>query len=472
VVFSTFSDSAYSSGFLRVVRGDTGVENLDFITKTQSFPVDAVASIAVANLGIDSYPDILAVHEDGVHIMCFDHTGTFQWISNFNNADPVGWGGPAVAYLHAGSYPDKPNIIVGRTVYDYLGHIVWFGSDPYGTGGPDGAHNGKGPLSTVANLVGNGPDVVTGNTAYVGSTGAVLWYNPNVPDGFPGVADINKDGHPEVVVVVPGTDAKTDPCKVYLLNGQTKDVIWTTTINDSGGGAPTIAHFSGASSEVGYPQIGVATSHNYTVISHTGAILWKDTINDSSSGEACGSAFDFDGDGKAEIVYADQTTLYIFDGTTGDVLWSTQRPSGTTYDMPAIADINDGNHAEIVVNVNSYYNNINGYTGLAAYANAQYWQDCPPIWNQHTYHITNIHKDGTVPTVEPNNWDSPELNNFRTQNGTGFLTAPLPSVGGVAVPSEEVGVLVPYIGLASAIAVAAVATAICFKRVKHRKEKP
>lgn len=43
-------------------------------------------------------------------------------------------------------------------------------------------------------------------------------------------------------------------------------------------------------------------------------------------------------------------------------------------------------------------------------------------------------------------------------------------VGGFLVPVDKLGLLVPYIGLTSAIIVATVATAIHVKRVKHRKE--
>jgi len=45
------------------------------------------------------------------------------------------------------------------------------------------------------------------------------------------------------------------------------------------------------------------------------------------------------------------------------------------------------------------------------------------------------------------------------------------AVGGVWVPVDKFGLLAPYIGLASTILVATVATAIYVKRVKHRKEK-
>jgi len=48
---------------------------------------------------------------------------------------------------------------------------------------------------------------------------------------------------------------------------------------------------------------------------------------------------------------------------------------------------------------------------------------------------------------------------------------PSTGVGGVIIPIDNLGLLTPYIGLASTILIAAVATAIYVKRVKRRKEK-
>jgi hypothetical protein len=47
---------------------------------------------------------------------------------------------------------------------------------------------------------------------------------------------------------------------------------------------------------------------------------------------------------------------------------------------------------------------------------------------------------------------------------------PLGPVGGILVPVDRFGLLAPYIGFASTILVATVATAIYVKRVKHKKE--
>jgi hypothetical protein len=40
------------------------------------------------------------------------------------------------------------------------------------------------------------------------------------------------------------------------------------------------------------------------------------------------------------------------------------------------------------------------------------WVPTRRIWNQHTYHVTNVREDGTIPQVEPQHWGL--LNTFRT----------------------------------------------------------
>ncbi|MCA9714430.1 MAG: hypothetical protein KC468_07065, partial [Myxococcales bacterium] len=40
------------------------------------------------------------------------------------------------------------------------------------------------------------------------------------------------------------------------------------------------------------------------------------------------------------------------------------------------------------------------------------WIQARRIWNQHTYHVTNVREDGTIPQYEQPNWET--LNTFRT----------------------------------------------------------
>ena len=68
------------------------------------------------------------------------------------------------------------------------------------------------------------------------------------------------------------------------------------------------------------------------------------------------SVFDFDGDGRAEVVYGDECFTRVYDGITGKVLYSRYRTSCTWYENPVIADVDADFNAEIVSTSNTNCN--------------------------------------------------------------------------------------------------------------------
>ena len=148
-------------------------------------------------------------------------------------------------------------------------------------------------------------------------------------------------------------------------NGQTKS---------PGGGPCTIGDFDGDS----YPEIATAFGDMYRVLDPRCVedasgklpkqcakkyVLWEKPSQDASSASTGSSLFDFDGDGAMEAVYADECYTRVYDGKTGDVLFSAFRASGTWYEYPIIADVDNDESAEIVVGSN---NSIYCPTGSAA----------------------------------------------------------------------------------------------------------
>ncbi|MCB0086755.1 MAG: hypothetical protein KDE54_02495, partial [Caldilineaceae bacterium] len=131
--------------------------------------------------------------------------------------------------------------------------------------------------------------------------------------------------------------------------------------------------------------------------------IW--TLGTSDTSGATGiSFFDFNGDSIKEIVYRDETRLRILYG--GPIAYKPTQVSGadrnyttfacgsgTGWDNPTIADIDNDNEAEIAVACNNQ---------ICAYESAsEPWQPARPIWNQVSgYHVLNINDDGTVPIVE------------------------------------------------------------------------
>ena len=126
---------------------------------------------------------------------------------------------------------------------------------------------------------------------------------------------------------------------------------------------------------------------------------------------AAGTAFDFLGDGVAEAMYADETTMWTYDGVSGMVVVSQPRSSWTNIEYPVVADVDNDGSAEILVVSNQYM----GMTAptIEVFRDAEdRWIQPRRIWNQHTYHVTNVREDGTIPQYEPKSWEL--LNTFRT----------------------------------------------------------
>jgi hypothetical protein len=54
----------------------------------------------------------------------------------------------------------------------------------------------------------------------------------------------------------------------------------------------------------------------------TNGVLWTRPSQDTSSAVTGSTTFDFEGDGRVEAVYADECFLRVYDGLSGDVLYS------------------------------------------------------------------------------------------------------------------------------------------------------
>ena len=110
-------------------------------------------------------------------------------------------------------------------------------------------------------------------------------------------------------------------------------------------------------------------------------------------------------------MYADEHSMFIFD-ESGEPLLETARESGTLTEYPVVADIDNDGSAEIVVISNAILGDSSSPTVQVIRDVEDRWIQARRIWNQHTYHVTNVQEDGTIPQVEPKNWE--HYNTFRT----------------------------------------------------------
>jgi hypothetical protein len=386
VIFSTFKGSNYQGdGILRAISGADGSEL--FSVTDPAYRVHAGAEPAVADIDNDERPEIM-VSKDGGEIICFEHDGSSKW-----ETANTGLGRLAIAVADL-DRDGTPEIIAGKTVFNNDGTVRWTG-----TGSSSLA-------SAVADLNLDGwHEVVANSTAYTG-IGTIHW-GPSAHAGRPAIGNFDEDLFPEIVSV------GGDQVSLTEHDGTLK---WGPVAMPGGGGngPPVVADIDGD----GEPEIGVGGRDYYVAFETDGSIKWMADIRDYSSRAASSSAFDFDQDGRAEIVYSDELRHRIFRGTDGAVLFEVPGPSGTVIEQPIILDVDNDGHVEIVFAVNNYA--FPGNTGIEVYGNDSCWPGAREIWNQHTYHITNIGDDAAVPIVETNNWEV--FNNYRTQATTAPVT--------------------------------------------------
>ena len=304
-----------------------------------------------------------------------------------------------------------PEVVIGGAVMDGMtGRRI-------SQGAGDGSGNyGYSPFGVAADIDQDGQlEVVVGNALYH-KDGTLLWSN-GLSDGFVAVANFDGDDYGEIVVTNEGT---------VRLQDDDGTPIWTRPrVTGSTSGSPTVADFDGD----GEPEVGVAGNNVYIVFETDGSTKWTIRVQDQSSGFTGSSVFDFEGDGSAEVVYADENDLYVLDGATGAIkLKESQHSSATCSEYPAIADVDNDGHAEIIYTSSAYSGSEQGVRVVGDADDS--WMPSRAVWNQHAYAITNVDDDSSIPAVPVTNWLS--YNNFRS----GDLAAATGGALADAVPVE------------------------------------
>jgi len=359
-----------------------------------------------------------------------------------------------------------PDVVLGCRVFSGSDLGVLVAGSPCSAGGIE--------APSIADLDDDGEPEITNGAVAIDHDGSELWSG-----GFAGltaVADLDVDGSPEVIAI--------DAGQVRVLDGATG----VTRIGPGGswvdaafgipgggeGGAPTVADFDGD----GLPEIATAGQGAYVVYDpdcletppreggddceSTGFVRWQTPTQDISSSVTGSSVFDFQGDGIAEVVYNDECFLHVYDGRDGTELLMEPiaNSSRTGYEYPIVVDVDADGNSEIVVVANDDYavsrdncpaayaaafgvdvgdlpeDIATGTNGVYVYGDEfDRWVPTRPIWNQYSYHVTNVAASGDVPRVEADNWTTPGLNNYR-QNVQGGVIGNAPNL---AVSLEAAG---------------------------------
>lgn len=334
---------------------------------------------ALADIDSDGMIEVLSLNTNRTYMTALENDGTIKWrvpltSSAYHHAD-----GLTVVDLDSDG---DVEILHGNKAYDHNGTLLWSGAN-------DSGGRSWGKISAAADIDMDGNvEIIAGRSVY-DHEGHTVWHQPGASyDGCNAIGNFDDDEFPEIVHVANS--------RMHLLE-HTGEIIWTVYRPGGGyGGTPTIADYDND----GEPEIGVAGSRLYDVYKGDGSIKWSMPIVDKSSSATGSSVFDFEHDGRVEVLYADEQHFRIFDGESGEELVKIINRSITSTEYPIVADVNNDGSADILLVSNQGTNN-----GIRMFESTKKsWMPTRKIWNQHTYHITNVNDDGTIPQHEQPSW--------------------------------------------------------------------
>ncbi len=386
----------------------------------------------------------------------------------------------------------RPELLVGTMVFDHNGCLLNTPEPEDGENAP--LYVTHGPMYTVADVDGDGKvELVTGTRIAEWDSSAREWVDEAYFQPTPGtlltghvaLVDLGQysalpgmpvpNTLPEVVVVSAETfnagTSSTGTIRVQTLDGRIvfgpRPLYYDPDkyAHAGKGGPPTASDFDGD----GYAEFAAAAGEFYAVydpdclapegeslperpggrcmrtpamaaLPGNAGVLWAQPSQDRSSNATGSSVFDFNGDGRAEVVYSDECFTRVYDGGTGEVIFSGSGSSGTGYEYPVIADVDGDFATEVVVartkvgssncpnfdpifgdGNTSPFTNKGGFVVLRDPEDR--WAASRSIWNQHAYSVTHVTDDGRVVRTRDwqQNWLQPGLNNFR-QNVQGDMS--------------------------------------------------
>lgn len=374
-------------------------------------------SPAIADVDGDGFGEIYLVQEDRT-LSCFDHMGNpkSSFIpSKVGSASTPDGGSNAVNPSFADFNGDGVvELFMGNQIYDALtGALIAEANDLY--------NDSKGSVGVNSHAFSaaydilpdafcadcSGAELICGNVVYsvnvANHTLTVASTAPSVVrDGKVSLADWDGDDQMDIIVSTSccgtgGAICIWDPRKKALV---THDAAGNPLVGnpiDAQIGANTqvglasVADFDGD----GLLEMGMAGNNEYFVIDNDLSRKWGVPAQDVSN-MTTSTAFDFEGDGKTEIIYRDETTLYVFDGATGAIKASTQCGSATRSELPIVVDVDADGEAEIVCTCSD--NDTGGKGKIRVYeSDVNKWVPTRKVWNSHNYVPAFINDDLTVP---------------------------------------------------------------------------
>jgi hypothetical protein len=404
-------DVVVLSGQIHVLDGATGNEHYAFGTGLHQFVTPAIGDIDGDGFveivaGVGGLGGVLGP----VAIALFERDGTLVWQTEAIWQQDQG-GAIAIADM---DNDGSPEIIADGIILSADGDVLF--QAPAQQGWSLAQRN---TATVVADLDGDGDgELILGQSAYH-HDGTLVYENLAILPGYPQIANLDDDSQPEIIIT------NDNGITVLEHDGTVKFLDMRPTGDPAGLGRwfrpATVHDFDGD----GLAEIAVSSASSYSVFGSNLVVKWSAPVQDGS-GWAAGTAFDFLGDGGAEAMYADEVRLFVF-GDDGVPVLTVPRSSRTLIEYPVVADVDNDGSAEIVVVSSMGWDDVQTAPTVQVIRDREdRWIQARRIWNQHTYHVTNVREDGTIPAVEPPSWQ--HLNTYRTnaQIENGVLCTPPP----------------------------------------------
>ena len=239
-------------------------------------------------------------------------------------------------------------------------------------------------------------------------------------DGATAVADLNGDGYLDVIV----TYSKDDAPYLMAYDGRTGKLFGDAPIMILGAGDPATGLENGPSipfignlDGVRGPEVCVSTKerlHVYTFDHNNNSLTKLTTYKTSDTdGSTTLSMFDFNQDGRMELVYRDEKELLIFNYDSDknelvDLFAKNEQSicySAAYNEFPIVADVTGDGHANIVVFGSDSPEDAKegkGYVYIYEHLPGQEWGPARTVWNQWAYNAVNVNSDLSIPSFQVN----------------------------------------------------------------------
>ncbi len=445
VLNTSIGNGSTMKGNIWAFKGDTGdyqkIYDPNHAPYTIAYPVsgdidgdgkpEIVIPLSHANSGSSGY-------------IVYNNDWTLKWdnaqqVKAWNDAHPPTSSAYYSAYIRDEGIPaladldgdGKTEIIMGATVVNADGSIRCPKNMRLGSGEGWSYSLNIGPYSIVADLDMDGKqEIIAGNTAY-DSNCNIKWWNKSLTDGLNAIIHVDGDPYPGIVLIADWPVAgQPAGARLYLLdhNGNIKwgpvylwqiykqvvgtlnPYAWTYT------SPPIVADFDGD----GIPDIGIRSNDKILVFNKDGQFKNALTIPNYFYGatSSAPTVFDLNGDGIPEVMINSGGYFKILNGKDGSTLFQDVfGGADNIIQTVLVADVDGDGQVEVVV-VGTQSDGWYGVMRVYGSADPNHpWVNGRRIWNEPSYHVTNVNDDGSIPQHEAPSWLT--NNTYRTQAAIG-----------------------------------------------------